>query len=317
MSKQISIIGGSGFVGRAIARQAIEQGFSVTIACRHPERARDLLIHGVRLVKADVCSGRGLDEAVQGATCVINLVGLLFERGPQNFAAAHVHGTEHLLAACERAGTKQYIHMSALGADLGSLSCYAHTKAEAEQRVRTSKLKWSIMRPSIIYGAQDSFFNRFRELFALAPVAPLIGGNTRFQPVWIEDVARAFVSCVGRRGVNGKIYELCGPEVYSLRELTEMMLQELGWKRLLIDVPQPVAGIMARLMQLLPTPPLTRDQLILLKHDNVASSKNAFPAIFGKPAALADILPACLQMNRPTAQQVKLDRDRKQFWAKS
>jgi len=317
MSKQISIIGGSGFVGRAIARQALEQGFGVTIACRHPERARDLLIHGVRLIKADVCSGRGLDEAVQGATCVINLVGLLFERGPQNFAAAHVHGTEHLLAACERAGTKQYIHMSALGADLGSLSSYAHTKAEAEQRVRTSKLKWSIMRPSVIYGAQDSFFNRFRGLFALAPVAPLIGGNTRFQPVWVEDVARAFVSCIGRRGVNGKIYELCGPEVYSLRELTEMMLQELGWKRLLIDVPQPVAGIMARLMQLLPTPPLTRDQLILLKHDNVASSKNAFPAIFGKPAALRDILPACLQMNRPTAQQVKLDRDRKQFWAKS
>ncbi len=317
MSKQISIIGGSGFVGRTIARQAVEQGLGVTIACRHPERARDLLIHGIRLVKADVCSGRGLDEAVQGATCVINLVGLLFERGPQTFAAAHVHGTEHLLAACERAGTKQYIHMSALGADLGSQSNYARTKAEAEQRVRTSKLKWSIMRPSIIYGAQDSFFNRFRSLYALAPVAPLIGGNTRFQPVWVEDVARAFLSCIGRRGVNGKIFELCGPEVYSLRELTEMMLQELGWKRLLIDVPQPVAGIMARLMQLLPTPPLTQDQLILLKQDNVASSKDAFPAIFGKPAALADILPACLQMNRPTAQQVKLDRDRKRFWANS
>ncbi|OIO69003.1 MAG: NAD-dependent dehydratase [Zetaproteobacteria bacterium CG12_big_fil_rev_8_21_14_0_65_55_1124] len=317
MSKQISIIGGSGFVGRAIARQAVEQGMDVTIACRHPERARDLLIHGIKLVKADICSGRGLDEAVKGAACVINLVGLLFERGPQTFSAAHVHGTEHLLAACERAGTKQYIHMSALGADLGSLSSYAHSKAEAEQRVRTSKLKWTIIRPSIIYGARDSFFNRFRKLYALAPVAPLIGGNTRFQPVWVEDVARAFVSTIGRRVVNGKIYELCGPEVYSLRELMEMMLQELGWKRLLIDVPQSIAGIMARVMQLLPTPPLTRDQLILLKQDNVASSKEAFPAIFGKPAALPDVLPACLQLNQRTALQQKLDRDRKQFWANS
>jgi len=317
MSKQISIIGGSGFVGRAIARQAAEKGFGVTIACRHPERARDLLVHGIRLLKADVCSGRELDEAIHGASCVINLVGLLFERGPQTFTAAHVHGTEHLIAACERAGVKQYIHMSALGADLGSQSNYARTKAEAEQRVRTSKLKWSIMRPSIIYGEHDSFFNRFRSLYALAPVAPLIGGDTRFQPVWVEDVARAFVSCIGKRMVNGKVFELCGPQTYSLRELTEMMLQELGWKRLLIDVPQPVAGLMAKVMKLLPTPPLTPDQLVLLKQDNVASSKDFFPAIFGKPAALPDILPACLRPDQPTALQQKLDRDRKQFWANS
>lgn len=315
MGKQISIIGGSGFVGRAIARQAIEQGYDVTIACRHPERARDLLLHGIRLLKADVCSGRGLDEAVQGASCVINLVGLLFERGPQTFSAAHIHGTEHLLAACERAGIKQYIHMSALGADLGSQSNYARTKAEAEQRVRTSQLKWTIMRPSIIYGAQDSFFNRFRSLFALTPIAPLIAGDTRFQPVWVEDVARAFVSCTGKRVVKGKVYELCGPQIYSLRDMTEMMLQELGWKRLLIDVPKPIAGLMAKVMQFLPTPPLTPDQLILLKQDNVATGKEAFPAIFGKPAALVDVLPSCLRLNRPAAQQQKFDRDRKQYWA--
>jgi len=317
MSKQISIIGGSGFVGRAIARQAVEQGYSVTIACRHPERARDLLIHGIRLLKVDICSGKGLDEAVKGASCVINLVGLLFERGPQTFAAGHVHGTEHLLAACERAGVKQYLHMSALGSDLGSQSSYARTKAEAEQRVRTSKLKWSIMRPSIIYGAQDSFFNRFRSLYALAPVAPLIGGNSRFQPVWVEDVARAFLTCIGKRGVNGKTFELCGPEEYSLRELIQMMLDELGWKRLLIDVPLPVAGLMAKVMQLLPTPPLTPDQLILLKQNNVATGKEAFPAIFGQPAALSDVLPGCLELNQPSSLQQKLDRSRKQFWANS
>ncbi|MDQ6966680.1 MAG: complex I NDUFA9 subunit family protein [Mariprofundaceae bacterium] len=315
MSKQISIIGGSGFVGREIARQAIGQGYAVSIACRHPERARDLLIHGIRLVKADICSGRGLNDAVQHADCVINLVGLLFERGPQTFASAHVQGTEHLIAACERAGVKQYIHMSALGADLGSQSHYARTKAEAEQRVRTSQLKWSIMRPSVIYGKHDSFFNRFRELYAKGPVAPLIGGDTRFQPVWVEDVARAFVACIGKRGVKGEIFELCGPNTYSLRQMIDMLLQQLGWKRLLIDVPMPVAGLMAKLMQRLPTPPLTPDQLILLKHDNIAGSKDAFPAIFGTPAALPDILPACLQDTPAKALQLRYDRDRKQFWA--
>jgi len=315
MGKQISMIGGSGFVGRAIARQAVEAGYRVTIGCRHPERARDLLVQGIRLVRTDICSGRGLDEAVQGASCVINLVGLLFERGDQTFSAAHVHGTEHLLAACERADIPRYLHMSALAADLGSQSSYARSKAEAEQRVRTSKLRWTIMRPSVIYGEQDSFFNRFRSLYARAPIAPVISGDTRFQPVWVEDVARAFVASISKRGVDGKIFELCGPEVYSLRELIIMMLHELGWKRVLINVPRPVAGVMARLMSMLPTPPLTPDQLVLLKHDNVASGKEAFPATFGQAASLPDILPACLRPDQASALQRKLDRDRKQFWA--
>lgn len=314
VSKQISIIGGSGFVGRAITRQALAKGYAVTVACRHPERARDLLVHGIRLVRADICSGRGLDEAVQGAACVINLVGLLFERGPQNFPAAHVHGAEHLLAACERAGVRQYIHMSALGADLGSQSNYARTKAEAEQRVRTSKLAWSIMRPSVIFGAGDSFLNRFRALYAKSPVAPVIGGDTRFQPVWVEDVARAFVGCIGRRGVSGKIFELCGPEAYSLRQLIGMLLDELGWKRVLLPVPMGIAGLLAKAMQLLPTPPLTPDQLILLRRDNVATG-DAFPAIFGRPTRLPDALAGCLQDDQASALQVKLNRNRKQFWA--
>jgi len=315
VSKQVCIVGGSGFVGRSIARLAVEQGFSVSIACRHPERARDMQVKGIRLYKADICSGRGLDAIVQDVSCVINLVGLLFERGAQNFAAAHVHGAEHLLAACERANVCRYIHMSALGANSASLSRYAQTKMEAEQRVRQSRLSWTIMRPSVIYGQHDSFFNRFRSLYASAPVAPLIGADTRFQPVWVEDVARAFVASIGSRQAIGNIYELCGPETYSLRELIEMMLEQLGWKRLLIAVPQPAAALMARLMQLLPTPPLTRDQLILLKQDNVASGKEAFPPIFGQASALHEILPACLSPNPSSALQQKLDRDRRQFWA--
>ncbi|MDX8391219.1 MAG: complex I NDUFA9 subunit family protein [Mariprofundaceae bacterium] len=314
MSKHICIVGGSGFVGRAIAQQAVERHYRVTIACRHPERARDMQVKGMRLVKADICSGRGLDEAIQDSDCVINLVGLLFERGAQNFSAAHVHGTEHLLAACERANVQQYLHMSALGADLGSLSNYARSKAEAEQRVRQTQLAWTIMRPSIIYGEHDSFFNRFRSLYAAAPVAPLIGADTRFQPVWVEDVARAFVASIGNRDVQGQIFELGGPDIYSLRQLIEMMLAELGWQRLLLPAPAFVASLMARVMQFLPTPPLTPDQLILLKQDNVLHD-TSFPAIFGQPAALSETLPAVLKPDAATVLQQRLDDDRKQFWA--
>ncbi len=312
MDKHICIVGGSGFVGRSIARQAIACGYRVSIACRHPERARDLLIKGIRFITADICSGRGLDQAVQDADCVINLVGLLFERGPQNFAAAHIHGTEHLLAACERAGRPQYLHMSALGAKLGSLSKYAHSKAEAEQRVRQSQLAWTIMRPSVIYGTHDAFFNRFRNLFACLPIAPLIAAEAYFQPVWVEDVARAFVASIGNRDVQGEIYELGGPDTYTLRELIEHMFSALGWSRRILPLPPFAASIMARGMEMLPTPPLTRDQLMLLKQDNVVSGES-FPVMFGQTAALVDILPGIFKPDAASQQQQRLDRDRKRF----
>lgn len=309
----ICIVGGSGFVGHAIAHAARKQGYHVSIACRHPEKARDMQVGNVRMVRADVVSGRGLDEAIAGADCVINLVGLLFEKGRYTFEAAHVHGTEHILAACDRAGVKQYLHMSALGAASASTSAYARTKSTAEARVRQSHMEWTIFRPSVIYGAGDAFFNRFKQLTTSMPVLPLIEGDTRFQPIWVGDVARAFMASVGNRHVQGKTYELGGPRTYSFRELLEMMLNLLNRKRLLIPVPGPAARLMALFMQWLPTPPLTPDQLILLQHDNVVKGI-AFPEEFGPPAALEDILPAYLTGNRTIQLQQRLDRDRKYFW---
>lgn len=317
MSKHICIVGGSGFVGRAIARVASERGYRVTIACRHPERARDLMVKGVRLVKADVVDGQGLEQAVHGADCVINLVGILFEKGRYSFEAVHLHGTDHLLAACERAHTRRYLHMSALGADTASPSTYARTKAEAEERVRQAGLNrglgWTIFRPSVIYGAGDSFFNRFRQLSSLPFVLPVIGGNTRFQPVWIEDVARAFVACIGNRHTTGRSYELGGPKSYSLRELLAMFMQALGRRRLLLNVPQPIAEVMAALLRFLPTPPLTPDQLKLLQRDNVVDGE-PFPAIFGTPAALEEVLPTLLSGSQATRLQQRLDRYRRYYW---
>lgn len=291
MGQRVSIIGGSGFVGRAIARQAVAAGHQVTVACRHPARARDQLVKGVRLVRADVTDGYGLEDAVAGADVVINLVGLLFEKGRQNFAAAHSRGAAHVISACKKAGVGQLLHMSALGAGQVEASSYARTKAEAEALVRDSGLNFTIFRPSIIYGAGDAFFNKFKAMSATLPVLPLIAGETRFQPVWVEDVARAFVSSIGNRHVSGCSFDLAGPKQYSFRELLELMLKELGIKRTLIPVPGVAAFLMAAFTSVLPTPPITRDQLILLGRDNIVEGDEPFPAIFGKTAAVEEILP--------------------------
>lgn len=316
MAKRICIIGGSGFIGRAITRAARAEGHAVTIGCRHPQKARDLLVEGARLIKVDVTTGRGVEEAVAGADCVVNLVGLLFQKGSQTFDAAHVGGTEHMLDACKRAGVKQYLHMSALGADADSPSEYASTKAAAEAAVRKSRLNWTIIRPSIVFGAGDSFFNKFKQMAALAPVLPVIEGGTRFQPVWVEDVARVFVKCIGNRHVKGKAFELGGPEVFTFRELLELMLQTLGWSRLLLPVPGFAARIIATFMQLLPTPPLTPDQLLLLKRDNVVE-KGGFPSAFGKPSALGEVLPTYIGGSQAGNLQERLDDNRRQYWGKA
>jgi len=314
MSFDLCIIGGSGFVGRALIGAAREKGYQVTVACRHPERARKLGVEGAKLAKADITNGRGLDEAVTGADCVINLVGLLYERGRQTFEAAHVRGTENIINACQRAGVKRYLHMSALGANTESESKYARTKAEAEDYVRTTKhLEWTIFRPSIIFGEGDSFFNKFKTMSALAPVFPVIEGNTRFQPVWVQDVARAFIESIQNRQTYGKTFELGGPMAYTFRELLELLLRVLSRNRLLLPVPKPAAKIIATFGQFLPTPPLTPDQLILLGHDNIVQGE-AFPALFGAPTNLEAILPAYIHGSRMARQQKSLDRFRRQYW---
>ncbi len=312
MGQRVCIIGGSGFVGRAIVHEAIQHGHQVTVACRHPERARDLAVEGAQLMRADVVDGRGLDEVVADADTVIYLVGLLFEKGRYSFEAAHVHGVEHVLAACKRAGVKQYLHMSALGAGHIPASAYARTKGEAEGFVRQSSLNWTTFRPSIIYGAGDNFFNQFKKMSKSLPILPVISGATRFQPVWVQDVARAFVSSIGNRHVAGKTFELGGPQSYSFRELLELLMAELGRKRLLLPVPDFAARLMASLMQFLPTPPLTPDQLILLRHDNVVDGE-AFPAEFGEPAALELVLPTYIRASLTEDMQQQLNTSRSYY----
>jgi len=290
MTKRICIIGGSGFVGRAIVRQAIQTGFQVTVACRHPERARDLSVAGVRLMQADLIDGRGLDAAIEGSDCVINLVGLLYERGRYSFDAVHVHGVEHVLAACKRHDIPQYLHMSALGAGVIPASSYARTKGDAEGRVRQSSIAWTLIRPSIIYGAGDSFFSKFKSMSALLPVFPVLAAEARFQPVWVEDVARVFVQCIGNRHVSEQTYELGGPKVYSFIELMQMLMLVLQRQRLLLPMPNMAAKVLAAVSKMLPVPLITTDQLTLLQHDNTLGDK-AFPSEFGEPTLLEEVLP--------------------------
>ncbi len=312
MGYRLCIFGGSGFVGRAVVRHAVERGYDVTVACRHPERSRHLMVEGVHLVKADIVDGRGVNEAVARADAVINLVGLLFEKGRYTFDAAHVHGTEHILEACKAHGVRRYLHMSALGAGEVPESAYARTKAEAEQRVRESSLQWTIFRPSIIYGEHDSFFNKFKAMGASLPVMPVIAGQTRFQPVWVEDVARAFVTAIRDKRTFAQTYTLAGPKTYTFRELLELLNRELGRQRLLLPVPQFAARLLALFTEWLPTPLLTRDQLRLLQHDNVAGDE-AFPSIFGEPASLEHVLPAYIHGSQPDYIQRQLDAARQRY----
>jgi len=312
MTQRVCIIGGSGFVGRSIVRQAIRAGHHVTVACRHPEKARALIVEGVRLVKADVSDGRGLDDAVANADCVINLVGLLFERGRYDFDTVHVHGTEHVLAACKRHHVKQYLHMSALGAGKVPASAYSRTKGAAEGYVRQSGLAWTLIRPSIIYGAGDSFFSKFKAMSAMMPVLPVIQAETRFQPIWVEDVARVFVQSIGNRHVHEQTYTLAGPKAYRFIELMELLMSVLQRKRLLLPVPYAAAKVLTMLSRLLPNPLLTADQLLLLQHDNVASGE-AFPSQFGQTAQLESILPSYITANQIERLQGQLDYCRSHY----
>lgn len=312
MGRRVCIIGGSGFVGRAIVDQAVRAGHQVTVACRHPERARSLLVKGAELVRVDVAEGRGIDAAVEDHDVVIYLAGLLFEKGTQNFQAVHVDGVARVLEACQRAGVQQYLHMSALGAGRVEGSAYAETKAEAEALVRASDLNWTIFRPSIIYGAGDNFFNQFKAMSALLPVMPVISGDTRFQPVWVEDVARSFVMSIDNHHVAGQCYDLGGPKVYSFKALLELLMNTLDRRRMLIPVPDIAAKLMAVFTSILPTPPITLDQLKLLGHDNVVEG-DAFPAEFGEAAELERVLPTYICASQPEQLQQLMARSRQHY----
>ncbi len=300
-----TIFGGSGFIGRHLVGRLARQGWTIRVAVRRPSRARFLQPLGnvgqITPLRAPLQDEAAVREAVAGADAVINLVGLLYERGKQTFEAAHVEGAKRIAEASAAAGVRHMVQMSAIGADPAAEADYARSKAAGEAAVRAAFPGAVVVRPSIVFGPEDGFFNLFAMLARLSPVLPLVGGGkTRFQPVYVADVAEAMVRALGDPAAAGKTYELGGPQVYTFKELLELMLREIGRKRLLVPLPFWAASFEATFLELMPVPLLTRDQVRLLKRDNVVTEGALTLKDLGiEPTAVELILPTYLDRHRP------------------
>ena len=301
---RVAILGGSGFIGRYLVKRLAERGEVLTVGARTATRAKFLKLKGevgqVGLVNIALDDDAVLPAFVADNDAVVNLVGILAERGKQRFEMAHHVGPARLARLAREAGVPRFIHISAIGADPRSSSAYARTKAAGEAAIRDAFPTATILRPSVVFGPEDQFFNRLASVAAMSPVMPLIGGGeTRLQPVYVGDVADAIVRAIDDTATAGRTYELGGPTVYSLRALTELLLDELHRKRLLIDLPFGLAALQARLMGLLPNPPLTVDQVELLKRDNVISpGALGLEALGIRPTAVEAVLPTYLDRFR-------------------
>ena len=310
----VTVFGGSGFIGRHVVRALARRGYRVRAAVRKPNLALHLLPLGnvgqIQPVQANLRVRWSVDRAVQGADYVINLVGIMHESGRQTFNAVQDFGARAVAEAARAQGAK-LIHLSAIGADAQSNVAYARTKALGEKAVRETLEDAIIFRPSVVFGPEDAFFNRFAAMARMSPVLPLIGGGeTKFQPVYVDDVAEAIARAVDGEVAGGRVYELGGPQVANFRELLEEVLAVVGRKRLLAPVPWWVAKIQGSLLGLLPNPPLTSAQVELLKIDNVVSQAainegRTLEGLGVTPQALDAILPSYLWQFRPAGQYTK------------
>lgn len=303
-SRRTAVLGGSGFIGRYIVKRLAARGDVITVGCRNAEEAKFLKPMGdvgqVVPLNVAISDERLLPAFLAGNNALVNCVGILQEKGSQTFELVHHTGPARLARFAREAGVERCVHISAIGADSRSPSAYARTKAAGEQAVRDAFPTVTILRPSVVFGPEDQFFNRFAAMAVVLPALPLIGGGeTRFQPVYVGDVADAAVRCLENPTTIGRIYELGGPKTYTLRELFELLLDEIRRKRLLVDVPFGLAELQARLMSILPNPPLTPDQVELLKRDNVVSTGTMSLASLGiVPTAAEVILPTYLDRFR-------------------
>jgi NADH dehydrogenase len=298
------VFGGGGFIGRHLVRRLGKAGVTVRVPSRHVSRLGHLKTAGVVAQIVPEIIGAfddaELAAAIDGADIVVNLIGILAPTRGDGFDRIHSSIPGRIAQAAAAAGVKRLIHVSALGADANSLSDYAKSKAAGEGAVRQAFPMATILRPSIVFGPEDKFFNRFAAMALLSPVLPLIGGgHTKFQPVYVGDVADAIMAAATRADAQGKIYELGGPATYSFRELMELLLAEIGIKRLLVPVPWGVARFQAGIAEMIPGKPLTRDQVELLKHDNVLSGTAPGLSQLGiQPTAAELILPTFLDRFR-------------------
>ena len=292
----VTVIGGSGFLGRYIVQQLAEAGARVRVVVRRPDSALFLKPLGglgqIQIVRGDIGADTGIARVFEGAAAGINLVGILAESGKQTFSAVQAKGAARAAGAAAAAGITAYVQMSAIGADTASDIPYARTKGEGEAAVRAAIPTAVILRPSLVVGPEDQFLNRFAAMARSAPVLPVIAGDSRFQPVYVQDVAAATVAALA---APAGIYELGGPDVLSFRAIMAMINTETRYNRMMIEVP---AGL-ARIIASLPFTPIDRDQLAMLQNDNVANPALPGLAALGiVPTPMAAFAPAMLERYR-------------------
>jgi len=311
MQNLVTVFGGSGFVGTQAVRYLAKAGWRIRVAVRNPNLAYKMRLLGdvgqIDVVQANLRNVPSLERALDGATVALNLVGLLYETGRQGFQAVHVMGAKNIAQVAKAKGVQGLVQMSALGADEHSPSKYGRTKAEAEIEVRAVYPGATVVRPSIVFGPGDGFFNKFAAMAQISPALPLIGGGkTLFQPVYVGDVGQALARMVTDPATAGQTYELGGPGTFSFRELLEKMLAETDQRRFLVPIPFPVATLLGKAGELtafLMAPPVTSDQVELLKTDNVVSG--LYPGLTDlgvTPTTLESLLPTYLYRYRKGGQ---------------
>lgn len=307
----VTVFGGSGFIGTYLVQKLARAGYRVRVAVRRPDLAGHVRPLGavgqVQPIQANLRYPDSVRRAVEGADIVVNLTGVLAEAGKQKFRAVHTMGAKTVAEAAAQAGVSTLVHMSALGADKEAASAYARSKALGEEEVMKAFPKAVIVRPSIVFGPDDGFFNLFGTMARLSPVLPLIGGDTKFQPVYVGDVAEALFRAATGQVKTGQTYELGGPETETMKQLLQRLLKVIGRKRILLPIPFGLASLMGSVLGLLPWKILTRDQVTQLQSDNVVSSqavrqKRDIDAFGIEPAAMDAILPTYLWRFRKHGQ---------------
>lgn len=312
----ITVFGGSGFIGRYVVRALCKAGYRVRVATRRPHLALNLKVTGdvgqVQLVQANLRDRPSIDRATEGAEAVVNLVAILFEEGRQKFTSLHVDGARNVAESAAAAGAERFIQISGLGADEDASSRYARTKAEGENAVREAMPNATVLRPSVVFGEEDSFFNRFADMARFTPALPLFGGGrTRLQPVFAGDVADAVAAALKDDYAPGKTYELGGPRIYTFKELMRFIIEETDRKRLLVPLPYFAAdfmGFFGEIAGALPfvEPFLTRDQAKLLRVDNVVGAGGeglgTIEDLGVSPVSVEAIVPTYLERYRRNGQ---------------
>jgi NADH dehydrogenase len=294
VTERVLVTGGTGFVGSHLVAKLSAAGHDVVALTRRRERARHLLLlPTVRVIEADANEPATLARYTRGVTAAINLVGILHERGRDTFERAHVEFPRALVAACRHAGVSRILHMSALGANPDAASRYLRSKAAGEAVIAESGLAWTIFRPSVVFGRGDTFLNLFATLAQWMPVIPLACASARFQPIFVGDVAACFSRALVDDDTIGERYALCGPNAYALEDLVRYVAETSGHPRPIAALGPALSDLQARVMERLPGPLLTRDNLASMRHDNVC--EGPFPPRFGlAPAALEAIAPEYL-----------------------